>query len=99
MVKHIVMWKLKSEYRNEKKPAVTLKLIMELEHLKEKIVQIKALKTAINNNPDNEYDVLLEIEFETMEDLAIYVEHPEHKRIVEILKNIRELKASIDYVM
>ena len=34
-----------------------------------------------------------------MEDLAIYVEHPEHKRIVEILKSIRELKASIDYIM
>ena len=99
MVKHIVMWKLKNEFEGKLKASVTLSLIMELEHLKEKIVQIKALKTALNNNPDNEYDVLLEIEFETMEDLAIYVEHPEHKRIVEILKNIRELKASIDYVM
>jgi len=99
MVKHIVMWKLKSEYRNEKKPAVTLKLIMELEHLKEKIVQIKALKTAINNNPDNEYDVILEMEFNSMTDLAIYIKHPEHQKVVEYLKIIRDLKASIDYVM
>ena len=59
----------------------------------------KSFKTALNNNPDNEYDIILEMEFETMEDLAIYVEHPEHKRIVEILKSIRELKASIDYIM
>ena len=99
MIKHIVMWKLKNEFEGKSKASVTLSLIMELEHLKEKIVQIKALKTALNNNPDNEYDVLLEIEFETMEDLHIYQKHPEHLKVVEYLKIIRESKASIDYVM
>jgi len=62
-------------------------------------VQIKALKTAINNNPDNEYDVILEMEFNSMTDLAIYIKHPEHQKVVEYLKIIRDLKASIDYVM
>ena len=72
---------------------------MELERLKEKIVQIKALKTALNNNPENEYDSVLEMQFETMKDLEIYQKHPAHQRVVEYLKTIRELKASIDYIM
>ena len=97
MIKHIVMWKLKNEGGSEIKRLNAQKLIIELEYLRKKIVQIKALKTGINIYPENEYDVMLEMEFDSMEDLIIYQKHPEHQKVVEYLKTIRELKASIDY--
>ena len=97
MIKHIVMWKLKNEGGSEIKRLNSQKLIMELEYLRKKIVQIKALKTGINIYPENEYDVMLEMEFDSMEDLIIYQKHPEHQKVVEYLKAIRETKASIDY--
>ena len=97
MIKHIVMWKLKNEGGSEIKRLNASKLIMELEYLKNEIVQIKALKTGINFNPENEYDVVLEMEFDNREDLVIYQKHPAHQKVVEYLKTIREMKASIDY--
>ena len=99
MIKHIVMFKLKNFPEAKIKLSNTSKLLDELEHLKKEIVQIKALKTAVNCNPENEYDVVLEMEFSTMEDLQYYIQHPAHQKVVAFLKEIRESKASIDYIM
>ena len=99
MIKHIVMWKLKNYPQPQIKLLNTSKLIDELEHLKKEIVQIKALKTGVNVNPDNEFDVVLEMEFKSIEDLQIYQKHPAHQKVVEYLNTIRDVKASIDYEM
>ena len=97
MIKHIVMFKLKDYPQAEIKALNASRLVMELEHLKKEIPQVKSLKTGINIYPENEYDVVLEIEFQSMNDLMIYQKHPAHQKVVEYLKTIRETKASIDY--
>ena len=97
MIKHIVMWKLKNDGGSEIKAFNESKLVMGLHNLKKEIVQIKALKTGINIYPENEFDVVLEMEFDNLEDLVIYQKHPEHQKVVEYLKTIRDLKASVDY--
>ena len=97
MIRHIVMWKLKNSENDEIKALNAKKLKDELYHLKNKIVQIKALNVGINLNPDNEYDIVLEMDFANFEDLMTYQNHPEHQKVVEFLKTIRELKAAVDY--
>ena len=97
MIKHIVMWKLKNHPQSEIKALNESQLINELQHLKNEIVQIKALKTGINCTPENEYDVVLEMEFDSMKDLMIYQQHPAHLKVVRFLESIRDVKASIDY--
>ena len=97
MIRHIVMWKLKDFGQTEIKALNAAKLKDELYHLKNEIVQIKALKVGINLNPENEYDVVLECEFDNLTDLAIYQTHPAHLRVVDFLKTIRDLKAAVDY--
>lgn len=97
MIRHIVMWKLKDFGQTEIKALNAARLKDELYHLKNEIVQIKALKVGINLNPENEYDVVLECEFDNLTDLAIYQKHPAHLRVVDFLKTIRDLKAAVDY--
>ena len=97
MIRHIVMWKLKDFGQTEIKALNAAKLKDELYHLKNEIVQIKALKVGINLNPENEYDVVLECEFDNLDDLATYQKHPAHLLVVDFLKTIRDLKAAVDY--
>ncbi|MEI6695158.1 MAG: Dabb family protein [Bacteroidota bacterium] len=97
MIRHIVLWKLKNPEIAEIKALNASRLQDELLALKKEIVQIKRLETGVNLNPENEYDMALSMDFDNFEDLMIYQKHPAHIKVVEFLKSIRELKASIDY--
>jgi hypothetical protein len=97
MIRHIVMWKLKNFPQAEIKALNASKLKDELYVMKNEIVQIKALNVGININPENEYDVVLEVLFDNYNDLLIYQKHPAHLRVVDFLKTIRDFKAAIDY--
>lgn len=97
MIRHIVMWKLKNYENREIKRLNAFKLKDELQDLKKEIVQIKALNVGINLNPENEYDIVLESEFDNFDDLITYQKHPAHLKVVEFLKTVRESKASVDY--
>ena len=97
MIRHIVLWKLKNSENPEIKALNASRLENELRHLKKEIVQIKRLEIGANLNPENEYDIALIIDFDSFEDLMTYQNHPAHKKVVEFLKTIRDLKASIDF--
>lgn len=92
MIKHIVMWKFKE---NEEE---NMKLFLEgLNKLKGIIPEIKNMETGININPKNDYDAILISEFETMEDLEKYKNHPEHVKASALCKEIRLDRQAIDY--
>ena len=91
MIKHIVMWKFKE---NEEE---NMKLFLEgLNKLKGIIPEIKNMETGININPKND-DAILISEFETMEDLEKYKNHPEHVKVSALCKEIRLDRQAIDY--
>lgn len=92
MIKHIVMWKFKE---NEEE---NMKLFLEgLNKLKGIIPEIKNMETGININLKNDYDAILISEFETMEDLEKYKNHPEHVKVSALCKEIRLDRQAIDY--
>lgn len=92
MIKHIVMWKFKRDEKENMK-----KFIKGLNNLKLIIPEIKYMETGININPNNQYDAILISEFETMEDLEKYKNHPEHLKVSSLCKEIREDRQAIDY--
>ncbi len=92
MIKHIVMWKFKKDEKENMK-----KFIKGLNNLKLIIPEIKYMETGININPNNQYDAILISEFETMEDLEKYKNHPEHLKVSSLCKEIREDRQAIDY--
>lgn len=92
MIKHIVMWNFKKDEKENMK-----KFIKRLNNLKLIIPEIKYMETGININPNNQYDAILISEFETMEDLEKYKNHPEHLKVSSLCKEIREDRQAIDY--
>ena len=92
MIKHIVMWKFKENEEENMK-----KFLEGLNSLKAIIPEIKYMETGININPKNTYDAILISEFETMEDVEKYKNHPEHIKVSNLCKSIRLDRQAIDY--
>ena len=98
MIKHIVMWKLKDSAEGNTKAQNAALIKEKLEALPQKISQIKFMEVGINVNPsDMAYDAVLVSDFESMEDLEAYQNHPEHKKVQGFVKAVREARVVADY--
>lgn len=99
MIKHIVMWKLKN-FAEGKTKEENFKFIKEsLENLADLIPEIKFIEVGKNiNNSDSAFDAVLYSEFDSPEDLEIYQNHPEHKKISEYVTKIRDKRVVGDYM-
>ena len=49
------------------------------------------------NAPKTNYDLALYSEFDTFEDVDIYQEHPEHKKVAAYIGKVRISRAAVDY--
>jgi len=99
MVKHIVMWKLK-DFAEGRSKSENIKYIKEmLEALPGVIKEIKFIEVGENINADRSYDAVLYSEFETPEDLEIYQNHPEHKKVSGYVSKVREARIVGDYII
>ena len=95
MIKHIVMWKLKEE--NKEKNAMKIK--NDLEALKDKIEELKAIEVGINfNESESAYDVVLYSEFESKEDLDSYQNNKDHKEVGAFVRTCAIDRKVVDYV-
>jgi len=92
------MWKLK-EFAEGKSKLENAQIIKsDLEALKDKIEQIKYIEVGINiNESEQAYDVVLYSEFNSMEDLNTYQNHPEHVKVAEFVGKVREARVVTDY--
>jgi len=99
MLKHIVMWKLKDFAEGKSKEENIQFIKSELENLVNLIPQIKFLEVGQTINDDAVYDAVLYSEFESPEDLDIYIEHPEHKRVAAYIARIRDGRIAGDYII
>ena len=98
MLKHIVMWKLK-EFAEGKTKAENAKIMKEsLERLVGIVPEIKSLQVGINEKvAEIAYDAVLISTVEDAEALARYKVHPEHVKISDYCKKIRESRVFVDF--
>ncbi|HVZ80142.1 MAG TPA: Dabb family protein [bacterium] len=97
MIKHIVMWKLKATDPGAKK-AAAIELKEALEGLKGKVPQVRSLEVGINFNPaDTASDVSLYTVFDSQADLDLYQKHPDHLKVVEVVKRLTSERRVSDY--
>ncbi len=98
MIKHIVMWRLKDYANGASKEENAKKLKSSLESIKDEINEIKHIEVGIDiNRSDAAFDVVLYSEFDSVEDLQAYQNHPEHMKIVGFANEIRSERAVVDY--
>ena len=97
MVKHIVLFRLKKEIATDEKMVVMKEFKKAIEALPEKIPFIRKIEVDFNINPDEEYDMALYSEFDTLEDVKAYSVHPDHKAAGSIIADVKEARACVDY--
>ncbi len=99
MIKHIVFFGLADSAEGKSKAELAEYIKLELENLIHLIPEIKKIEVGINshNAPKTNYDLALYTEFESMEALNIYIEHPEHKKVADFVGKVRTTRAAVDY--
>jgi hypothetical protein len=98
MIKHIVFWKLKDFAEGATKKENAQKIKAQLEGLKMKIKEVRALEVGVNiNDSADSYDIALYSEFASLEDLKRYQHHPEHIKAGDFVINLRLDRKVVDY--
>ncbi|MBO5444323.1 MAG: Dabb family protein [Muribaculaceae bacterium] len=95
MVKHIVTFKLKGA--PDVRRSVSQQFKEALEALPEVIDCLQSIEVGINENPAEDWDVVLTAILPAMEDVAVYAGHPAHVAAASILGPYKESRACVDY--
>jgi Stress responsive A/B Barrel Domain len=98
MLKHIVMWKLKTEAEGASKAANAKLVKQKLEALNGQIPGMIKLEVGIDfSQTDASYDVVLYSEFDSREALEGYHHHPLHLAVAPYIGAVREQRVLVDY--
>lgn len=95
MVKHIVMFKLTGTA--EERLAVASAFRDALLKLPAEIDVLQSMEVGINENPAEQWDVVLTAVVPTMADVEIYAKHPAHVAAASLLAGHKELRGCVDY--
>ncbi len=94
MLKHIVMWKFKDGVSDEDK----LKMKNSLEALKGVAPTLLDIEVGLDVlRTDQLQDCVLYSEFENLDGLKAYAEHPEHVKLLGFIKSLVCERHAVDY--
>ena len=95
MVKHIVSFKLSGTPEERREVAERFKAA--LLALPEVIEPLRSMEVGINQNPSEDWDVVLTAIVPTMADVEVYAKHPAHVAAAALLAGHKEARACVDY--
>jgi hypothetical protein len=96
MIRHIVSWRLKAEDAAGKAEAAA-EITRELLALPALIPEIVSLTVGTNINEHANYDVVLVADYASLDDLGVYVEHPDHKLAAGVIRELVSERAAVDF--
>ncbi len=97
MINHVVLFKFKDFPSNEKLEKLThfKNILLELPSY---IPELKHIEVGLHHELNGaSYDVCLISHFESIEDLNIYQNHPEHLKVVAFAKEMIAERAAVDF--
>jgi len=100
MIKHVVMWRF-AETAEGRTREENLDIVRDgLQKLPPIIPEIKSLEIGRDVlRSEMSYDMVLLMEFESMDALAAYQNHPEHKKVSAYVGKVREARAVVDFIV
>lgn len=89
------MFKLQGS--DESRREVALRFKAALDALPGQIDVLQSIEVALNENPAEEWDIVLTAIVPTMQDVAVYAAHPAHVAAAAIIKDAKQARACVDY--
>ena len=98
MINHTVLFKLREFDSEDQKGVVRAKLEHALLALKDKIDVLRYIQVGQNVEfNSSSFDICLVTHFESLHDLEVYRVHPDHLKVVELVKSSTVDRAVVDY--
>lgn len=98
MVKHVIIWTLKSELTADDKVKIKQGIKDGLEGLKGKIPGLIDIKVITDQLPTSNADLMLDSTFESVEALKGYATHPAHVKVADRdVRPFTEVRSCLDY--
>jgi hypothetical protein len=96
-LKHISMWRVRAGETATK--AQTVAVLQEaVQQMRGRIPGLRAIELGIDiGGPSERSDVVLYTEFDALSDLAVYLEHEDHLKLVALLSSCRVETRVVDY--
>lgn len=98
MIKHIVVWRLRDEALGAGKAENLERAKAAIEALRDLVPSVRHLEVGIDIGAAHDsWDIVIYSEFDDRAGLDAYQVHPEHVKVAELVGELRELRAAIDY--
>ncbi len=98
MIRHIVFWKFKDEAQGHTKEENLAIMKEGLYALRGIIPEIRSMELGFDVlHSDMSYDAALVMEFDDLEGLKAFKEHPEHVKVSDYCRSVRLGRVSVDY--
>lgn len=100
MVKHVILWTLKSEYSEEEKTKIKENIKKELEGLMGKIDGLTEIKVNINKLETSNADLMLDSTFVDEQALKGYAVHPDHVAVADnFVRPYTQSRSCLDFII
>ena len=97
MVRHIVLFRLKESLSQAEKRDIAVRFKTAIEALPEVIGFIGKIEVGLNINPGEQWHIALYSEFDSLDDVKYYAQHPDHVAAGKLLAHVKESRACVDY--
>lgn len=97
MIRHIVLFKMKPFPDAASRLSKLSEIKVALEDLTQKVPELLRAEAGINMNPAEDYDLSLTCDVNSMDDLEVYANHPDHVAVKHIIREVLEARACVDY--
>ncbi|PJJ70905.1 stress responsive alpha/beta barrel protein [Diaminobutyricimonas aerilata] len=97
MIRHVVTWKLRA-VDEAQRDADAQAIVDRLRSLVPLIPEIKSLEVARNTAyPEQNWHVVLIADFDDLDGLETYQQHPAHLEVVSFVRSVVAERASVDF--
>ena len=94
MVKHIVMWRVGGDSKEE----TILEMVKHLESLRANVPVLREIEVGVNQKESPAaFDVVITTAFDSWDDLKSYAVHPYHAEVAGYIKSVTTDRCVVDY--
>ena len=97
MIRHIVMFRFRSDVDEETRRQVREQFRADILSLRSQLDFIRSLEVGFNINPEEAWDICLESSFDSMDDLHTYSNFPNHRAAAAHLKPYLDGRCCVDH--